>query len=123
MARQQYELGLGIIEEHLDLANAVADLAENVFTADAVRAIVDAKKPEKFPPFWKSLVEYELLGLHIAEELGGSGGGLTTLAVALEALGRHALPGAFTSTVLASALLQASGGTSHDLLAGLVDGT
>lgn len=123
MARQNYELGLGIIEEHLDLANAVADLAENVFTADAVRAIVDAKKPEKFPPFWKSLVEYELFGLHISDELGGSGGGLTTLAVALEALGRHALPGAFTQTVLASALLQAAGGSATEYIAGLIDGT
>lgn len=123
MARQSYELGLGIIEEHLDLANAVADLAENVFTADAVRAIVEAKKPEKFPPFWKSLVDYELLGLHISDELGGSGGGLTTLAVALEALGRHALPGAFTQTVLASALLQASGGAVTEHIAGLIDGT
>jgi len=123
MARQNYELGLGIIEEHLDLANAVADLAENVFTADAIRAIVDARKPEKFPPFWKSLVEYELLGLHVSEELGGSGGGLTTLAVALEALGRHALPGAFTQTVLASALLQAAGGAATGHIAGLIDGT
>ncbi|GGO92688.1 putative acyl-CoA dehydrogenase FadE [Nocardioides phosphati] len=123
MARQNYELGLGIIEEHLDLADAVADLAENLFTADAIRSIVDAKKPEKFPPFWKSLVEYELLGLHISEELGGSGGGLTTLAVALEALGRHALPGAFTPTVLASALLQAAGGAATGHIAGLIDGT
>ena len=116
MARQNYELGLGIIEEHLDLANAVADLAEDTFSADATRAIVDAKTPEKFPPFWKALVDYELLGLHVAEELGGSGGGLTTLAVALEALGRHALPGAFTPTVLASALLEAAGGDAAVLV-------
>jgi alkylation response protein AidB-like acyl-CoA dehydrogenase len=123
MARQNYELGLGIIEEHIDLATAVADLAESIFTADAIRAIVEAKKPEKFPPFWKSLVDYELLGLHISEDLGGSGGGLTTLAVALEALGRHALPGAFTPTVLASALLQASGGDANALIPALIDGT
>lgn len=122
MARQTYELGLGIIEEHLDLANAVADLAESTFTADAIRALVDAKQPEKFPPFWKSLVSYELLGLHISEELGGSGGGLTTLAVALEALGRHALPGAFTPTVHASALLQAAGGEATALIPPLIDG-
>jgi alkylation response protein AidB-like acyl-CoA dehydrogenase len=123
MARQNYELGLGIIEEHIDLATAVADLAESIFTADAIRAIVEAKKPEKFPPFWKSLVDYELLGLHISEDLGGSGGGLTTLAVALEALGRHALPGAFTPTVLASALLQAAGGDANALIPALIDGT
>ena len=123
MARQNYELGLGIIEEHVDLATAVADLAENVFSADAVRAIVDARKPEKFPPFWKSLVDYELLGLHISDEYGGSGGGLTTLAVALEALGRHAIPGAFVPTVLASGLIQAAGGEATALLPSLIDGT
>ncbi|HWU21000.1 MAG TPA: acyl-CoA dehydrogenase, partial [Nocardioides sp.] len=127
MTRQHYELGLGITEEHVDLANAVADLAESVLSHDAVRSIVDAKAPEKFPPFWKALVDYELLGLHIAEDLGGSGGGLTTLAVALEALGRHAIPGAFPPTVHASALIQAAGGTGRGLLAGplagLVDGT
>jgi alkylation response protein AidB-like acyl-CoA dehydrogenase len=123
MARQNYELGLGIIEEHIDLATAVADLAESIFTADAIRAIVEAKKPEKFPPFWKSLVDYELLGLHISEDLGGSGGGLTTLAVALESLGRHALPGAFTPTVLASALLQAASGDANALIPALIDGT
>ncbi|GAB2982400.1 acyl-CoA dehydrogenase [Nocardioides montaniterrae] len=123
MARQPYELGLGITEEHIDLANAVADLAESVLSTDAIRSIVDAKATEKFPPFWKALVDYELLGLHISEELGGSGGGLTTLAVALEALGRHAIPGAFTPTVHASALIQAAGGTVTSYLAGLVDGT
>ncbi|MDO7867086.1 acyl-CoA dehydrogenase [Nocardioides jiangxiensis] len=123
MARQNYELGLGIIEEHVDLAAAVADLAESAFSADAIRTIVDAKATEKFPPFWKSLVDYDLLGLHVSEVHGGAGGGLTTLAVALEALGRHAVPGAFVPTVLASALIEAAGGAPTSLLPGLVDGT
>ncbi len=124
MARQNYELGLGIIEEHLDLATAVADLAESVFSPETIRGEVDAKEAEKLPPFWKSLVDYELLGLHVSEELGGSGGGLTALAVALEALGRHAMPGAFTPTVLASALLQADGGqAATELVPVLIDGT
>ncbi|GAB4003193.1 acyl-CoA dehydrogenase [Nocardioides ultimimeridianus] len=123
MTRQPYELGLGITEEHIDLANAVADLAESVLSTDAIRSIVDARTPERFPPFWKALVDYELLGLHVSEDLGGSGGGLTTLAVALEALGRHAVPGAFTPTVHASALIQAAGGAATAYLPGLVDGT
>lgn len=123
MARQNYELGLGIIEEHVDLATAVADLAEDVLSAGAIRAIVDAKASEKLPPFWKSLVDYDLLGLHVSEEHGGAGGGLTALAVALEALGRHAVPGAFVPTVLASALIEAAGGEATALLPRLVDGT
>jgi alkylation response protein AidB-like acyl-CoA dehydrogenase len=120
MARQNYELGLGIAEEHIDLANAVADLADSLLPSDVVRAAIDGAD-EKFPTFWKALVDYELLGLHIAEEHGGSGGGLLTQAVALEALGRHAIPGPYVPTVLASAFLQAAG--AFDLLPALVDGT
>jgi len=123
MARQHYELGLGLTEEHVALANAVADLAESVLTTDVVRREIGART-EKFPVFWKSLVDYDLLGLHLDEAYGGAGGGLLTLAVALEALGRHAIPGPYVPTVLASALLQADGGAAATaLLPGLADGT
>ncbi|MFT4299667.1 MAG: acyl-CoA dehydrogenase [Aeromicrobium sp.] len=121
MSRQQYELGLGLTPEHVDLASAVADLADSVIAPDAVRAVVEAKGEPEQPPFWKALVDYDLLGLHVDEAHGGSGGGLMTLAVALEALGRRAIPGSYVPTVLASALLQAGGVTS--LLGSLVDGT
>ncbi|GAA4822430.1 acyl-CoA dehydrogenase [Nocardioides caeni] len=124
MARQSYELGLGLTEEHVDLANAVADLAQRMITPDVVRKDVDAVVGDRLPAFWSSLVDYDLLGLHVDEEHGGAGGGLLTLAVALEALGRHAAPGPFVPTVLASALVQADGGKpAVDLLPRLVDGT
>ncbi len=124
MARQAYELGLGLTDEHIALADAVADLADSVVTTDVVRKDIDAATEEKFPGFWQSLVGYDLLGLHVAEESGGSGGGLLTLAVALEALGRHAAPGPFVPTVLASALIQADGGKQAvELLPRLIDGT
>jgi alkylation response protein AidB-like acyl-CoA dehydrogenase len=123
MARQSYELGLGLTTEHVALADAVADLAESVITPEAVRKDIDATTEEKFPEFWKSLVDYDLLGLHVEETHGGAGGGLLTLAVALEALGRHAAPGPFVPTVLASALIQADGGKTTALLPRLIDGT
>ncbi|MFW6868425.1 acyl-CoA dehydrogenase [Nocardioides sp. CPCC 206347] len=124
MSRQSYELGLGLIDEHVALANAVADLAASVIPAAAVRKDIDAGSEEKFPAFWPSLVDYDLLGLHVAEESGGAGGGLLTLAVALEALGRHAAPGPFVPTVLASAFIQADGGKQAvELLPALIDGT
>ncbi|MCL2541431.1 MAG: acyl-CoA dehydrogenase [Nocardioidaceae bacterium] len=124
MARQSYELGLGLTEEHRALADAVADLAESAIGSDVVRRQIDDPAEEKFPVFWKSLVDYDLLGLHIDESYGGAGGGLLTLAVALEALGRHVPPGPLVPTVLASAVLQADGGADGiSLLPRLVDGT
>ena len=124
MARQSYELGLGLTEEHVDLANAVADLAESVITTDVVRRDIDSPTEEKLPVFWKALVDYDLLGLHVDESYGGAGGGLLTLAVALEALGRHAAPGPFVPTVLTSAVLQADGGAvASELVPRLVDGS
>jgi alkylation response protein AidB-like acyl-CoA dehydrogenase len=124
MARQSYELGLGLTEEHVDLAHAVADLAESVITTDAVRRDIDSPTEERLPVFWKALVDHDLLGLHVEESYGGAGGGLLTLAVALEALGRHAAPGPYVPTVLASAVLQADGGeVAAELLPRLVDGS
>ncbi|MEV5001649.1 acyl-CoA dehydrogenase [Nocardioides sp. LML1-1-1.1] len=124
MARQSYELGLGLTEEHVDLAQAVADLAESLVTSEVVRRDIDGAGDERQPSFWKALVDYDLLGLHVAERHGGAGGGLLDLAVALEALGRHVVPGPYVPTVLASALLQADGGAQADeLLPRLVDGT
>src|SRR4051812_25957161 len=49
-----------------------------------------------------------LLGLHVPEEYGGSGGELTDLVVAVEELGRALTPGAFVPTVIASAALVAA---------------
>ncbi|MFL6089657.1 MAG: acyl-CoA dehydrogenase family protein [Aeromicrobium sp.] len=121
MARQAYELGIGLTEEHRALADAVADLAEDQITSDVIRADIDRNGEEKFPPFWKALVDYDLLGLHVAESAAGAGGGLLTLAVALEALGRRAAPGPFVPTVLASAFLQAAG--ASDEVARLIDGS
>src|SRR4051812_33112791 len=46
-----------------------------------------------------------VLGLHLPEEYGGSGGDLTDLAVAVEDLGRAVTPGALVPTVVASAVL------------------
>jgi len=124
MARQAYELGLGLTEEHRDLAAAVADLANGVITPEVVRQDIDSPTPVRLPAFWSSLVDYDLLGLHVTEDHGGAGGGLLTLAVALEALGRHAAPGPYVPTVLASALVQADGGKQVvELLPKLVDGS
>ncbi|WP_024796114.1 acyl-CoA dehydrogenase [Tomitella biformata] len=124
MAKNAYELGLGLTPEHMALAESVEAFAERTISADAVRAALEARHEEKFPPFWSALVGQDLLGLHVSDTHGGSDAGLLTLAVALEALGRSAAPGPFVPTALAAALLTASDSKAAiELLPGLLDGT
>ncbi|TSD99801.1 acyl-CoA dehydrogenase [Skermania sp. ID1734] len=124
MARNAYELGLGISEEHTLLADSVRAFAERNITHEVVREAVDAPKQEKFPQFWDALAGQDLLGLHVPEARGGHGAGLLTLAVALEALGRSVAPGPFVPTALASALLAAADSkVGIEALPGLIDGS
>ncbi|MGH3862794.1 acyl-CoA dehydrogenase family protein, partial [Actinokineospora sp.] len=123
MAPTGYDLGLGLSEEHLALADSVRGFADRHLTADVLRAAADAKG-ERLPPFWGELAGQGLLGLHVPEEHGGQGAGLLELAVALEALGRAAQPGPLLPTVLASALLVAADAkVGAELLPGLADGS
>ncbi|TQF69115.1 acyl-CoA dehydrogenase [Rhodococcus spelaei] len=124
MARNSYELGLGLSEEHTALADSVRAFAERTITAEQVRAAVDAKSEAKFPEFWSALVGQDLLGLAVPEAQGGHGAGLLGLAVALEALGRTVSPGPFVPTALAVAVLAAADSkVGIEVLPGLLDGS
>ncbi|MDG3016128.1 acyl-CoA dehydrogenase [Speluncibacter jeojiensis] len=124
MGRGSYELGLGLSEEHRALAESVRAFAERVISPDEVRAALESTTEDKFPAFWPALVGQDLLGLAVPEELGGQGGGLLTLAVALEALGRTVAPGPFAATALTGAVLAAADAKAGvELLPGLLDGS
>ncbi|MFC6010739.1 acyl-CoA dehydrogenase [Nocardia lasii] len=128
MARNSYELGVGVGEDHLALADAVAGFVERTITAALVRDAVESTDAgSKVLPYWDSLVAQDLLSLHIAEDLGGQGAGLLTLAVALEPLGRGLHTGPFVPTVFASAVLAAAAKAGDaavgERLAGLADGS
>ncbi|WP_181697887.1 acyl-CoA dehydrogenase [Nocardia sp. GTS18] len=123
MARNSYELGVGVSEDHLALADAVSGFVERTVTSETVRAAVESTDTGKLP-YWDSLVAQDLLSLHIAEDLGGQGAGLLTLAVALEPLGRGLHTGPFVPTALASAVLAQDGGAwARAQLPGLADGS
>lgn len=107
MASNAYELGIGLSEEHVALAESAQKFAERHITSDVVRSAVNAKT-EHTPPFWQALGDQGLLGLHVPENHGGQGAGLVELTVALEALGRSMHPGSFLPTVLASAIVVAA---------------
>lgn len=58
---------------------------------------------------WQAIAEQGWTGLSIPEEHGGLGLGLVEMAVVAEEMGRACLPGAFISTLMASALIERAG--------------
>ena len=83
------------------------------------------RRQKTLPPFWGDIAELGWLGLHLPEELGGSGFGLPELVVVVEELGRAVTPGPFVPTVIASAVIDSVGGDElkRRLLPGLADGS
>lgn len=111
---------IGLTEEHRALRDSVRALCRRHVTTDVIRKTVEADGEQR-PEFWFRLAEQGLLGLHLPEEVGGSGYGLVESAVVVEELGRNLVPGPLVPTVLASAVLHRAG---HDrLLPDLADGT
>ena len=55
------------------------------------------------------MAELGWLGIHLPEEHGGAGAGLSELVVVLDELGRQVAPGPFLPTVLASAVIAQCG--------------
>ncbi|MFF3259909.1 acyl-CoA dehydrogenase [Streptomyces sp. NPDC002932] len=104
-------MGIGITEEHRELARAVRGWLARAVPPGEIRKILDADAPAATgarPEYWDGLAEQGLLGIHLPEEYGGEGGGLPELAVVLEEAGRAALPGPCLASTLASAVLHAS---------------
>lgn len=58
---------------------------------------------------WQAIADQGWTGLLIAEEHGGLGLGMVELAAVAEEMGRACLPGAFISTLMASALIERAG--------------
>ncbi len=117
-------MSIAISEEHRALAESVAGFLTDHQSRAAARALLTAET-EGLPGFWPELASLGLLGLHIPEDLGGSGFGLAETLVVAEQMGRHLAPGPFVPTVIASAVLAAAGPDDlrKKLLPGLADGS
>jgi len=111
---------IAITDDHRALADTANDLLRKRDARGAARKLLEAPTEER-PDLWRDLADLGWLGLHVPEELGGSGYGLEELVVVVEELGRAVAPGPFVPTVIASAVLVAEGDT--DLVPGLADGT
>src|SRR5580700_620266 len=117
-------MSIAITEEHRALAQSVADFLTDHQSRAAARSLLDAEV-DALPAFWAELANLGLLGLHVPEELGGSGFGLPETLVVAEQMGRHLAPGPFVPTVITSAVLAVAGPDELQkrLLPGLADGS
>jgi alkylation response protein AidB-like acyl-CoA dehydrogenase len=117
-------MALALSDAHRALAEVARSFLQGEKATQAARDLLDATD-EGLPPFWASLADLGWLGLHLPERYGGSGYGISELAVVLQELGRVIAPGPFLPTVIASAVIadQASPATRERLLPGLGDGS
>ena len=81
---------LAISDEHRDLADSVSGQLSRLKSREAARATLDPDSGGGThpPAIWSAAAQQGWLGLAISEEHGGSGFGLSELAVVLEAQGR-----------------------------------
>lgn len=111
-------------DEQLDLQHAVGELV-STFGRPYFQEVV--RKGEKPDELWDALGKNGFLGVHLPEEYGGGGGGLTDLAVVIEEVAAHGCPLFYLviSPAIAGSILTAHG--SADLkqryLRGIADGS
>jgi alkylation response protein AidB-like acyl-CoA dehydrogenase len=101
-------MSIAITEDHQALAGTASEVLEKHGARAAARALLEAET-EGVPDFWDEVVALGWLGLHLPEEHGGSGYGLSELVIVVEELGRAITPGPFVPTVVASAVIAAAG--------------
>src|SRR6202453_5194423 len=115
---------MSITEDHRALAQTVASLLAKHQARAAARDLLESGD-EALPGFWTEMAGLGLLGLHLPEELGGSGFGLPELLVVAEQFGRSVAPAPFVPTVITSALIAAVAPQDlrKRLLPGLAEGS
>jgi alkylation response protein AidB-like acyl-CoA dehydrogenase len=118
---------LAITDDHRDLADAANGQLKRLNSLAAARATLDSDTDGANHPaaLWSAAADVGWQGLAVAEEYGGSGFGLSELAVVLEAQGRELCPGPFLPTVAAAVVIDrcAPDSVHAQLLPGLADGS
>ena len=117
---------LAITDEHRALADSAFGQLRRLNSLAAARATLDQQSGGTHPAeFWSAAAQLGWQGLAIAEEYGGSGFGLSELAVVLEAQGHELSPGPFLPTAAAAVVIDRCGTDSirAQVLPGLSDGS
>ncbi|MER5181643.1 acyl-CoA dehydrogenase [Streptomyces sp. NPDC002896] len=117
-------MSVAISAEHRDLAATVRSFLQSRKARAAARALLDAPSAP-LPDFWPRACKLGWAGLHLPEEYGGSGFGLSETAVVLEQFGHELAPGPLLPTTAASAVIHdlADPLLKERLLPGLADGS
>jgi len=117
-------MGIALTDDHRELGEVARAFLTSQKARWAARSLLDTPD-EARPGFWQGMAELGWLGLHVAEEYGGSGYGFPEVVVVIEELGRAVAPGPFVPTVIASAVIAKDGTADQKsrLLPGLIDGT
>jgi alkylation response protein AidB-like acyl-CoA dehydrogenase len=115
---------IAITDDHRALAETVNHLLTRRDALSQSRDLLESDT-ENPPTFWSDLVNLGVPALHVPEEHGGVGAGIEELVVAVEELGAAAAPGALVPTVVASAVIAASGvdAAQKTYLPSLADGS
>ena len=97
---------IAITSEHRQLAESVRSLVARVVPSEVLHAAMETPV-ENPPPYWAAVAEQGLLGVHLAESVGGQGFGVLELAVVAAEFGYRAVPGPFVPSAIAAALISA----------------
>ena len=111
-----------------DVQQVAADLSEQIFAdlATTQRLVeVEASEVAVDLSLWTQLAASGLLGLCLAEDIGGSGAGVPELAMVLEKQGRHVAPVPLAATVISAMAVDrfADADTRRAVLPNVVAGT
>jgi 3-oxochol-4-en-24-oyl-CoA dehydrogenase len=117
-------MSIAITEDHRSLAETVRSFTEKRNLRGAARERLESPD-DPLPDFWAELAELGWLGLHLPEEVGGSGYGIEELVIVVEELARAVAPGPYVPTVIASAVIAGAGDDDlrSRVLPGLADGS
>ncbi|WAC54085.1 acyl-CoA dehydrogenase family protein [Gordonia sp. SL306] len=107
---------------HDDLGSTVDALLTKADVASRARAWADGD-PQPATEVFATLAETGISGLLIDESSGGSSAGAIEMAVAMEQIGRHALPGPVIETIAVLPVLFHAANITGERLSALAEGT
>jgi alkylation response protein AidB-like acyl-CoA dehydrogenase len=117
-------MSIALTEDQKALAESVAAFTARHANSASTRAEFEDLAAGIWPTSWRTLVEQNLLGLHLPAEFGGDGAGLVELAIVLEETTYGLLPGPLLPTVLTSLVISRHAGAKlcESVLPGFVAG-
>jgi alkylation response protein AidB-like acyl-CoA dehydrogenase len=97
-------MSIGLTDEHVELAASLRKWAAGCGGVDATRA-AEGDAAAAFADVWQAVVAMGVTGIGLPEAVGGGGGSIVDVAVALEACAHELVPGPLLGTAVAAAVL------------------